>query len=113
VYGCVSWDCGDYRPCFFGNKRSQTYQKTAFEETEPLNTKFDHKDPFSLLFDAHSTQVMPRVAVYTRSREILIVGLILHSPHLSQPLDLSLLEPFKIFQPMTSFNNLRKRSENF
>jgi hypothetical protein len=55
-------------------------------EIECLDTKFNETGPILLLFDGCSTHVIPHVAGCPRSWEVLIIRLILHSPHLSQTL---------------------------
>jgi hypothetical protein len=54
------------------------------------------KGQFSLLLDSHSTHVTGRVAAFAASERILIIRLVLHSSHLSLPLDVYTFGLFKI-----------------
>jgi hypothetical protein len=81
-----------------GHQRSRTNQTTVFDGIEALSTKLDHEVPVLLLLDGYLTHIIPDVTDCPRSREILIIQLILHSPHLSQPLNLYAFERFKLVQ---------------
>ena len=61
-----------------------------------LRRKFDYQGPVLLVLDGHSTHVTPRVTAYAGSRQIIVLLLVPHSSHLTQPLDLCVFGLFKI-----------------
>jgi hypothetical protein len=71
--------------------------KTMFlPRIEDLRAKAKYAGPVILLLDGHSTHLTDHVVGYAGSERILIIRLVPHSSHLSQPLDLCVFGLFKI-----------------
>jgi hypothetical protein len=66
----------------------------------PKNDQFRiraHCDgPIVLLTDGHASHITPRIVAYADSQPIILIKLVAHSSHISQPLDLCAFSLFKI-----------------
>jgi hypothetical protein len=73
--------------------------KTMFlPRTENPRAKANYTVPVLLLFDGQSTPVPDDVIAFAQSEIILIIGLVSHSSHLSQPRDLCTFGLLKRFE---------------
>jgi 4-hydroxybenzoate polyprenyltransferase len=61
-----------------------------------LRQKFASEGPVTLFVDGYSTHVTARVIAFCGANRIILVWLIPHSSHISQPLDLCVFGIFKI-----------------
>jgi hypothetical protein len=61
-----------------------------------LRQKFAYEGSAILLVDGHSTHISPRVISFCAANSIILVWLVSHSSHISQPLDLCVFGIFKI-----------------
>jgi hypothetical protein len=64
--------------------------------------KFAYEGPVILLVDGHSTHVTPRVIAFCAAKRIILIRLVSHSSHISQPLNLCVFEIFKILDQKRS-----------
>jgi hypothetical protein len=60
-----------------------------------LRRSFQCESPVLLFLDGHASHVIPRVLAYVGSQTILIVQLVVHFSHISEPPDLCVFENFK------------------
>jgi hypothetical protein len=63
---------------------------------EARRQRMQYQGPAILLLDGHATQVIPRVLAYSSSLRIIIIQLVAHSSHLTQPLDLCVCGFFNV-----------------
>jgi hypothetical protein len=61
-----------------------------------LRQKFAYEGPVIVLVDGHSTHVTPWAIAFCGANRIILVRLVPHSSHISQPLDICVFEIFKI-----------------
>jgi hypothetical protein len=61
-----------------------------------LRRKFAYDGPSILIIDGHATHGTPRVIAFCGARKVLLIKLVPHSSHLTQPLDLCVFGLFKI-----------------
>jgi hypothetical protein len=64
--------------------------------TNYFRQKFAYEGPMILLVNGHSTHVTPQVIAFSGANRIILVWLVPHISHISQPLDLCLFGIFKI-----------------
>jgi hypothetical protein len=57
-------------------------------KTDDLRRKIDYDEPIILLVDSDTSDITSRVLAYTASQKIIVIQLVTHSLHVSQPLDL-------------------------
>jgi hypothetical protein len=63
---------------------------------ENLRATSNYSGPLIVLVDGHASHVTPRVVAFAGSRHIIIIKLVAHSSHISQPLDLCVFGVFKM-----------------
>jgi hypothetical protein len=56
----------------------------------------NYDGPILLLVDGHASHITPRVLAYAASQRIIVIKLVAHSSHVSQPLDLCVFGIFKM-----------------
>jgi hypothetical protein len=61
-----------------------------------LRTKLNYSGPVILLIDGHASHITPRVVAFSGSAQIVLIRLVAHSSHISQPLDLCVFGLFKM-----------------
>jgi hypothetical protein len=61
-----------------------------------LRIKAHCDGPIVLLIDGHASHITPRVVAHAGSRRIILIRVVAHSSHISQPLDLCVFSLFKI-----------------
>jgi hypothetical protein len=66
----------------------------------PKNNEFrrkgDDDGPSILLFDSHTSHITLRILADAASQKIIVIKLVAHSSHISQPLDLCVFSVFKM-----------------
>jgi 4-hydroxybenzoate polyprenyltransferase len=71
-------------------------QTQFIPKTDELRRIIDYGGPIILLVDSHTSYITPRVLAYAASQKIIVIKLVAHSSHVSQPLDLSVFGVFKM-----------------
>jgi hypothetical protein len=71
-------------------------QTQFIPKNDQFHIKAHYDGPIVLLIGGHASRITPRIVAYAGSQPIILIGLVAHSSHISQPLDLCAFSLFKI-----------------
>jgi hypothetical protein len=71
-------------------------QTQFIPKNDEFRRKTDYDRPTLVPVDGHTSHITPRVPAYAASQKIIVIKLVAHSSHVSQPLDLCVFGVFKM-----------------